>query len=233
MLIPGLPRIPYRRGVGQYEGVVAHATANYTPAANEIAFMSRNWQNAFVHFFVDWTGIYQVADTDYIAYGAGSKANPRYVHVELCQTYDDAQFRQSYVYYTWLLAHILDEGGLSVVDGATLVSHAWVTQNLGGTTHTDPIEYLRSHGVEWTDLIADVQAQYDEKEEAEMSDKPEKKTEYSDVEAGRWSENVIAAVSAAGIMTGYEDGTFRPDQPVTREELAKVANDLLYLINRK
>jgi len=67
----------------------------------------------------------------------------------------------------------------------------------------------------------------------EVTGQVDKKTDFPDVEAGRWSENCIAAVSAAGIMTGYEDGTFRPDQPVTREELAKVLNDMLYLINQR
>jgi hypothetical protein len=61
----------------------------------------------------------------------------------------------------------------------------------------------------------------------------QKKTNFSDVEAGRWSEDVIWVVSNAGIMTGYEDGTFRPEQPVSREELAKVVSSLLYLINSK
>lgn len=62
---------------------------------------------------------------------------------------------------------------------------------------------------------------------------PVKKTEFSDVEAGRWSEDVIWVANHHGLMTGYEDGTFRPDQPVTREELADVLNRLLVLINNK
>ncbi len=45
-------------------------------------------------------------------------------------------------------------------------------------------------------------------------------TKFPDVEAGRWSEQAIRDVSERGIMVGYADGTFRPEQPVTREELA-------------
>lgn len=55
---------------------------------------------------------------------------------------------------------------------------------------------------------------------------PAKKTEFTDVEAGRWSEDVIWVVQHHGLMTGYEDGTFRPEQPVTREELAAALNAL-------
>ena len=61
----------------------------------------------------------------------------------------------------------------------------------------------------------------------------EKLTSFPDVEAGRWSEKVIKVVSDLGIMKGYPDGTFKPGQPATREELAKVVNDILYLINQK
>ena len=37
---------------------------------------------------------------------------------------------------------------------------------------------------------------------------------------GRWSEAFIEAAKADGVLTGYPDGSFRPTQAVTREELA-------------
>ncbi|TVY09400.1 cadherin-like beta sandwich domain-containing protein [Paenibacillus cremeus] len=44
---------------------------------------------------------------------------------------------------------------------------------------------------------------------------------------GHWAEGAIQAVKAAELMSGYEDGSFRPDQPVTRAEAVKVINTLL------
>lgn len=38
--------------------------------------------------------------------------------------------------------------------------------------------------------------------------------------AGHWAEAVIREASGQGWATGYEDGSFRPDRPVTRAELA-------------
>jgi hypothetical protein len=35
-----------------------------------------------------------------------------------------------------------------------------------------------------------------------------------------WYEDAVAWASAQGIAMGYEDGTFRPGQPVSRQELA-------------
>ncbi|KIL41848.1 hypothetical protein SD70_04325 [Gordoniibacillus kamchatkensis] len=43
---------------------------------------------------------------------------------------------------------------------------------------------------------------------------------YSDVTNADWGAGEIEAVSKAGIMNGYPDGTFRPNQPITREEMA-------------
>ena len=40
--------------------------------------------------------------------------------------------------------------------------------------------------------------------------------------AGRWSEADIRLVLDYGLMKGYPDGSFKPTQAVTREELATV-----------
>lgn len=58
---------------------------------------------------------------------------------------------------------------------------------------------------------------------------------FSDVPAGSWYENAIKVVASPqySFMTGYGDGTFRPDQPVTRAELAKVLNDLIYWVEHR
>ena len=39
---------------------------------------------------------------------------------------------------------------------------------------------------------------------------------------GHWAEQSIRSIRAAGLMQGYPDGSFRPDQPVTRAELAVI-----------
>lgn len=46
--------------------------------------------------------------------------------------------------------------------------------------------------------------------------------DYTDVNAGDWFNNAISTLSNAGIVTGYNDGTFRPNQPITRGEMAKI-----------
>jgi len=58
---------------------------------------------------------------------------------------------------------------------------------------------------------------------------------FKDVPENHWAAGGIAAVSDpdVGLMHGYEDGTFRPDKPVTRAELAMVINRFLYRENNR
>lgn len=54
------------------------------------------------------------------------------------------------------------------------------------------------------------------------AEQPKKLTKYTDVPAGHWAEKYIAAVQRENLMSGYPDGTFQPDKPLTRAELAVV-----------
>jgi hypothetical protein len=44
-------------------------------------------------------------------------------------------------------------------------------------------------------------------------------TSFSDVDADAWYAKAVAWAAANGITTGFEDGTFRPDASITREQL--------------
>jgi len=46
---------------------------------------------------------------------------------------------------------------------------------------------------------------------------------YTDVPAQRWYNNAVSTLSNMGIISGYPDGSFRPDAPITRAELTKIA----------
>ena len=45
--------------------------------------------------------------------------------------------------------------------------------------------------------------------------------------AGSWAEGSINAAARQGIISGYEDGSFRPENGITRAEAAKILNELL------
>ncbi|MDO4772517.1 MAG: S-layer homology domain-containing protein [Bacillota bacterium] len=48
--------------------------------------------------------------------------------------------------------------------------------------------------------------------------------DFSDVEAHRWSNKHISTLSNGKIFSGYADGSFKPEQSVTRAELAVIAS---------
>lgn len=50
---------------------------------------------------------------------------------------------------------------------------------------------------------------------------------FSDVSETFWAAEPIAAVSAQGVIRGFEDGTFRPDDTVTRCQAAVILNRML------
>lgn len=45
---------------------------------------------------------------------------------------------------------------------------------------------------------------------------------FKDVDPSRWSAGAIETASADGIVIGYPDQTFRPEQPLSREEMAVI-----------
>ena len=47
-------------------------------------------------------------------------------------------------------------------------------------------------------------------------------TAYSDVAGAAYYSEAVRWASANGIVTGYADGTFRPDDPITRQQLAAI-----------
>ncbi|WP_033716124.1 N-acetylmuramoyl-L-alanine amidase [Bacillus mycoides] len=162
LLISDVPKQPYRYGVGAYEGVVAHSTATpEAPAINIQKYESRTWRAAFVHYAVDWDEKIQIASTKYRAWGAGSAANARFVHVELCETSDPMKFKRSYEQYVELIGEILRERNIHPSKG--LWTHKDVTYKLGGTDHEDPLNYLHSHGVSEAEFRADVLKAYNGK----------------------------------------------------------------------
>lgn len=54
---------------------------------------------------------------------------------------------------------------------------------------------------------------------------------FSDVPANRWYSASIQGAFEEGIVKGYVGGAFEPDEPVTREEMAKILTDAMLWLN--
>lgn len=162
------PEITYQKGyadgVGKPRGIVIHETANSNSTIwNEIAYMTRNWQNAFVHAFVDQSNIVEIAPTQYIAWGAGPNANKYYIHVELVEHpgnlsafYKSINNQSYYAAYNLKKYNLLPSRAQSNGSGSVW-GHFEVSDILGGTDHGDPLGYFATFGYtfqEFYDLVA-------------------------------------------------------------------------------
>lgn len=51
---------------------------------------------------------------------------------------------------------------------------------------------------------------------------------FSDVSVDSWYYDAVSSLCAKGIMAGYEDGSFKPNQNITRAELAAILSKFIY-----
>ncbi|SJZ87808.1 Flagellum-specific peptidoglycan hydrolase FlgJ [Pilibacter termitis] len=152
----------YAAGYGKPEFVIIHETANSTSTINgEINYMLNNWSNAFVHEFVDDNNMINIANTDYLSWGAGPVGNRYGVQVEQVRVHSkDAFAKELNNLAKWtsnqLIAFNLGSAvgpgnkGVNLYAGkATVISHADVSSLLGGTNHGDPIGYWNTSAKSW------------------------------------------------------------------------------------
>ncbi|MBN4101561.1 GW domain-containing glycosaminoglycan-binding protein [Listeria monocytogenes] len=160
------PKFNYRNGYGKPEGIVIHETANNSSTiTGEINYMSTNYNNAFVHAFVDKSRIIQIHPTENGVWGAGQYANARFIQVELVRSKTFDEFARSINNYAYYAAYLLDQYNLPVdsahSDGkGTVWSHDAVTRYLGGTTHTDPVAYFNQWGYNFNNFVSLINEKY-------------------------------------------------------------------------
>lgn len=154
--------------------IIAHESGNAKNSGpfaleNEIAYMKQQAQDngAFTSHWVGGGGrIIQIAQAGKMQFGAGKYANPHaYAQVELARTSNSDWFQKDYQAYIWLLRNLATKASipLSLNSGTTIASkgiktHHWVSNNLGGTTHTDPDAYLLQHNITLEQFAKDLTA---------------------------------------------------------------------------
>ena len=116
--------------------------------------MKRDYNNAFVHSFVDNHHIINVASTKYRCWGVGNPGNARFLQFEQIEMHSKRAFAEEVNNSAYYTAHLLKDYRLKPKDAAysgkgTVWSHASVAKHLGGSDHTDPVAYYRSSGFRW------------------------------------------------------------------------------------
>ena len=146
--------------------IIAHSTANpNTSAKNNAIYEKRTYNSAYVHFIVDDTSIYQVGEPGYVAWGCGPVGNylaP--VQIELCEFTDKNKALRAYKRYVSLIRWAIKKFGCEKsLDSSNRKSgvktHNWVSKHLGGTDHSDPIQYLKSIGISMSQFEKDIRGE--------------------------------------------------------------------------
>lgn len=139
---------------GKPEGIVVHETDDPGATAHDEAiYFNREWKNvqAYVHAFVDSKQVIQMKSPDMGVWGAGPKANNRFIQIELCEEGSRDNFARSInndAIYIAKLLHRYDlkpDNACDDGDG-TIWSHYAVSTFLGGTDHVDPDGYFAKWG---------------------------------------------------------------------------------------
>ncbi|WP_154837953.1 GW dipeptide domain-containing protein [Staphylococcus sp. Marseille-Q1834] len=160
------PQYGYRNGVGNPEGIVVHDTANdNSTIEGEINYMKNNYQNAFVHAFVDGNRIIETAPTDYLSWGAGPQGNERFINVEIVHTHDYDSFARSMNNYadyaaTQLQYYDLQPNSAEYDGQGTVWTHYAISRYLGGSDHSDPHAYFQAHNYSYDELYDLINEKY-------------------------------------------------------------------------
>jgi N-acetylmuramoyl-L-alanine amidase len=185
--------------------ITIHNTGNPSEKANarmHTEYIDKHPGYISWHFSVDDIEIYQEMPCDEVAYHAGTKAgNDKSIGIEICETGDYAK---------------AEENAAALVVGLM-------------KEHKIPIEKVVPHqfwsGKYCPHIILD--AGWDK-----FVNKIKKVLNqlYTDVSDDRWSYADIKAVTELGLMGGHPDGSFKPTDPVTREQMAAILNRFYKLL---
>ncbi len=187
--------------------IVIHNTSNDAAARAEVAYMKNNNNATSFHFAVDDREIVQGIPENRNAFHAGDGSsgtgNRHGIAIEICYSKSGGEkFLSAEENAARLAAYLLKKYGLSI---SAVKKH----QDFLG-------KYCphRTLDMGWDRFIGKV--------EFFMAS-------FKDTQ-GHWAEKHIEKLKKAGIVNGNEDGTFRPDEPITRAQAAvMVANVLTYL----
>jgi len=137
----------YSTSSGNPRGVVIHDTGNENSTiSSEVSYMKQNYSSTkvFVHTFIDNQQIVNIADTKYMAEGAGPYANPYFVQFEMPHEYTAASFANQLGNAAYYTAYILKQNNLPVTKGTkdgggTVWTQAMISSYLGGTAQEEQI----------------------------------------------------------------------------------------------
>ena len=201
--------------------IVNHITAGSFEGA--VSWLCNPISKASAHYVVSRKGeVVQLVRDGFKAWHAGAVNNPNWVlfnginpnnitigieHEGYREAGLDGDLTESQYQATLALHKMLIEKHKILIDRDHIIGHYRI----------DSVNRPNCPGPKfpWDRLFADL-----------ILPKPKPQGPFLDVPVDHWAAESIRSVKGTSLMTGYLDGTFKPDAPVTRAELAVVLSRL-------
>lgn len=231
-----------KRGHSAIKYLVIHDTGNPGTGAGAMAhyrYLQSATRPGSAHYYLDDKEIIQTIGDSRIAWSIGDKwgykNNPKRIKdarnanslsIELCINRDCNQAK-AYKNLVELTKNLMKKFNIPA---------SRVIRHFDATGKTCPGSWSGQGWAKWwafkEDIKKPIEWEIDLSKdstfgEAKKEAKKEEKKKMGKDYVGHWAEKAIEEVKAAGIMTGMPDGAFRPDQPITRAEVAVIMARML------
>ena len=178
--------------------------------------------HAFIGHLKDKKGIatYQILPWGMRGWHAGTgkngSANASYIGFEICEDglTDKAYAMKVYQEAVELTAYLCELYKLNPLGTDVIIDHARGHKLGIASNHGDVLHWFKKWGITLDKIRKDVKAQMDK------NSKPEETGTFSDLPKSHWAYNAVEALAKDGIIGGYPNGEFRPNNTATRAEVA-------------
>lgn len=208
-------KCPYSRKESR---IVVHNTGNDAPAVNEVTYMIDRPEQVSFHFAVDDQEAIQCLPLDRNAWASGDghgKGNMEGIHIEICWSLSGGErFAKAERNAAQLIAWLLKKYGWGI---SRVTKH----QDYDGKNCPH-----RTLDLGWDQFLNMVKKEMEEETvtyEQWLAFQKRYEKEKAAKAVSKWAEPAVTYCKENGIMSGDADGKFRPQDTITRQEVAQVA----------
>ncbi|MCI5643690.1 MAG: N-acetylmuramoyl-L-alanine amidase [Peptoniphilus sp.] len=230
-------QIGKKRPYSDIKWIVIHYTGNYSKGADAMAhfrYLQSATRYGSAHYFVDDKEIIQTIGDSFVAWSVGDNqgygrylndcTNSNSINIEMCVNADSNQDKV-YKNTVELTKNLMAK---FKVPASKVCRHYDVSRK------DCPHNFRKNNWAKWWQFKKDIEKPIEWKidlskdsEFGEIASKEKEEKVMKKDYKNHWAEKEIDEVKEAGIMKGYEDGSFKPDEKITRAEVAVIISKLL------